>query len=49
MASLGQKGTEASVRELMRAVDDDNSGSISFAEFVRFMADRAVLIHVAQL
>ena len=49
MASLGQKGTEASVRELMRAVDDDNSGSISFAEFVRFMADRAVLIHVVQI
>jgi hypothetical protein len=42
MRTLGQRELEADVHELMMAVDTDNSGNISFAEFVRFMADRTV-------
>lgn len=40
MRALGQKDSESEVMDIMRTVDLDGSGEISFAEFVRFMGDR---------
>ena len=40
LRALGQKDSEGDVAALMRSVDLDGSGEISFAEFVRFMGDR---------
>ena len=34
MASLGQKQTDAEVHDIFVLIDNDNSGDISFGEFV---------------
>ncbi|KAL3874516.1 hypothetical protein ACJMK2_037522 [Sinanodonta woodiana] len=40
LKSLGQDPTEAEIREMIKEVDEDGSGSIEFPEFLQLMASR---------
>lgn len=40
MRSLGQTPSDAEVQDILNEVDVDNSGSISFDEFVKMMAHK---------
>jgi len=40
MRSLGQKPTEAELKDMIREVDIDNSGTIEFGEFITMMSKK---------
>uniref|UniRef100_A0A1I8IUV1 Calmodulin n=1 Tax=Macrostomum lignano TaxID=282301 RepID=A0A1I8IUV1_9PLAT len=42
MKALGQRPSEAELRDMMKQVDEDGDGNIDFAEFVKMMSDRLI-------
>lgn len=42
MRSLGQNPTEAQLHEMIREVDSNNSGNISFDEFLKLMVSKLI-------
>ena len=40
MKSLGQKPTEAELKEMIQEVDADGNGTLDFAEFLQLMANK---------
>uniref|UniRef100_A0A1I8IY50 EF-hand domain-containing protein n=1 Tax=Macrostomum lignano TaxID=282301 RepID=A0A1I8IY50_9PLAT len=42
MKALGQRPSEAELRDMMKQVDEDGDGNIDFDEFVKMMSDRLI-------